>query len=67
MRYPLPVPDTWVFGNSSTRYLGIKIGGYLQSLAIMHGGLLAKNDVLMRGVDQAIVAYVDTGWGGQIS
>ena len=32
--YPLPVPDTRVFGNSSTRYPGIKIGGYLQSLVL---------------------------------
>ena len=32
LRYPLPVPDTRVFGNSSTRYPGIKIGGFLQWL-----------------------------------
>ena len=32
--YPLPVPDTQVFGQFDTRYPGIKIGGYLQSLAL---------------------------------
>ena len=44
LRYPLPVPDTRVFGNSSTRYPGIKIGGYLQSLAPHDkvGGLCPK-------------------------
>ena len=30
--YPLPVPDTRVFGQFSTRYPGIIISGYLQSL-----------------------------------
>ena len=33
--YPLPVPDTRVFGQFDTRYPGIKIGGYLQSLLMM--------------------------------
>ena len=34
--YPLPVPDTRVFGQFSTRYLGIIISGYLQSLGERH-------------------------------
>ena len=54
--YPLPVPDTRVFGHSNTWYPSIKICGYLQSLVL-------RDDRSYRSLETGIMYSVDHLFG----
>ena len=65
--YPLPVPDTRVFGHFNTWYPGIKISGYLQSLTLTYLFFVPSKTCLatwwcVPGFPAKVLSFSKTPW-----